>query len=106
LKMKSKFSHFVIFSFSHYLFNLFVNGNLFEVWIEFLKLQTLRVVLFVFNGNVTAGSGHIGVLLLGAFQDYLYTVSFLCHWYKFENMKISKCENEHIAPFSPFHTCL
>jgi hypothetical protein len=63
------------------LFDLFMNSYFLEVWVEFLQLQTLRIVLFVLSGDVTAGTRHAGCLLLSAFQNYLYTVSFLCHFY-------------------------
>ena len=61
------------------LLDFLVNGNLLEVGVEFLQLQTLRVVLLVLGGDVTARTRNARRLLLRALEDHLYPISFLCH---------------------------
>lgn len=56
-----------------------MNSHLLEDRVEFFQLKTLRVVLLVFYRDVAAGAGLTTGLMLGAFQDHLYTVTFLCH---------------------------
>ena len=50
-----------------------------EDGIELFQFQALRIVLFVLDRNVAAGTGLTTCLVLGAFQDHLYSVAFLCH---------------------------
>jgi hypothetical protein len=56
-----------------------VNGVLLHDRVEFLQLDALRSILFVLAGNVTAGTGQSTVLMLSAFHDYLYAISFFSH---------------------------
>lgn len=63
----------------HFLFDLFVNGYFFEDRVEFLQLYSFRSVLTVFCGDVARGASYTRVFMLGAFQYYLYAVSFLGH---------------------------
>ena len=63
----------------HQLLDLFVNSNLLQDGVVLLQLQPLRVVLLVFYRDITAGAGLTTCFVLSAFQDYLNTVTFLCH---------------------------
>lgn len=61
------------------LLNLFVNRMLLQDRVVFFQLKPLRSVFAVLSGDVPAHSGHPAVLMLGAFQNYLHPVTFLCH---------------------------
>lgn len=56
-----------------------MNRNFFQNRVEFFQLKPFRCVLFVFGSDVPAGTGLATGLMLGAFQNYLYSVAFLCH---------------------------
>ena len=50
-----------------------------EDGVIFLDLQTVRRVFFILGGNIPGSSGHTRLLMLCAFQYYLYSVAFFCH---------------------------
>ena len=58
-----------------------MNGNLVEVRVVLLALETLRGVLLVLGGDVTRHSRYTAFFLLSALEDDLHPVSFcfLCH---------------------------
>lgn len=63
------------------LFNFFVNGYSSQNGVVFFQLQTLSGVFSVFGGNITRHAGQTTIFLFGAFENYLYSItfSFLCH---------------------------
>ena len=61
------------------LFYLFVSGHTLEDGVEFFQFHPVGRVLFVLGGDVPGGAGHPRPFVLGAFQDNLYSVAFLCH---------------------------
>src|SRR5687768_8962752 len=75
--MKYAYLHIGIFA---YLFNFFVNSYFLQDRVEFFKFQSFRIVLFVFYRDVTAGTWLTTCFVLSTFHNYLYTVSFLCHF--------------------------
>ena len=58
-----------------------MNSHFLQVRVVLLELQTLRGVLFVLSGDVTAHAGNSTILLLGALEDNLHSSVFilLCH---------------------------
>ena len=62
-------------------FDFFVNGYSLENGVVFLQLQAVGGILSVLGGNVTRSAGHTACLVLGAFKNHLYSItfSFLCH---------------------------
>lgn len=56
-----------------------MNSYFFQDRVVLLQLQALGVVLLVLDRNITAGAGLAAVFVLGALQDHLYAVTFLCH---------------------------
>ena len=61
------------------LLNLFVNGHTLEDGIVFLQLHTIGRILLVLGCDITRSTGHSGLLVLGALENYLNAVSFLGH---------------------------
>lgn len=61
------------------LLDLFVNGHLPEDGVVFLQLHALGRILPVLGGDVAGSAWLTRGLMLGAFQDHLYTVPFLSH---------------------------
>ena len=63
------------------LFNFFVNGYSSQNGVVFFQLQTLSGVFSVFGGNITRHTGQTTIFLFGAFENYLYSITFcfLCH---------------------------
>ena len=72
------------------LLDLFVNSYLLQVCVELLQLKTLGVVLLVLGRDIAAGAWYRRVLLLGALQDYLDAVAFLCHCDAFKKLLIKR----------------
>ncbi len=58
-----------------------MNSHALEDRIVLLQLKTLGRVLSVLGSDVAGGPGHTTILVLGTFEDDLYSVSFsfLCH---------------------------
>ena len=54
-------------------------GHTLEDRVEFLQFHPVRRVLLVLGGDIPGSSGHTGLLVLGALEDHLYSVAFLCH---------------------------
>ena len=63
------------------LLDLFVNGHLFENGIEFLQLESLRIVLLILYRDIAAGTGLTTCFVLGALHYYLYSAAFFSHDY-------------------------
>ena len=61
------------------LFDFLVNGDLVEIRIVFLHLETVGSVLLVLGGDIAGDTGNTALLLFGAFQNDLHSVTFLCH---------------------------
>lgn len=61
------------------LFDLFVEGVLAQHRVVLLQFDAIRGVLPVLGGDVSGSSGHARILMLGAFQNHLYTVAFFGH---------------------------
>ncbi len=61
------------------LLDFFMDRYLLEIRIVLLQLNAVGGVLAVFGGNVPGSAGDVGRLLLGALQNYLHPVAFLCH---------------------------
>jgi len=61
------------------LLNFFVKGHFFHHRIVFFQFNTLGSVFPVFGGDVAAHAGQPAVFMLGALQNHLNAVSFLCH---------------------------
>lgn len=56
-----------------------MNSYFFQSRVVFFQLDALGGVLFIFGGNVAAGTGEAGCFVLGTFENHLNPVSFLCH---------------------------
>ena len=58
-----------------------MNSHFLQVRVVLLELQTLRGVLFVLSGDITAHARNTTILLLGALEDNLHSSVFilLCH---------------------------
>ena len=58
-----------------------MNSHFLQVRVVLLELQTLRGILFVLSGDITAHARNTTILLLGALEDNLHSSVFilLCH---------------------------
>ena len=50
-----------------------------EDGIKLLYLHPVWGILFILRGNIPGGPGHARFLVLGALQNHLYSIAFLCH---------------------------
>jgi len=68
------------------LFNFFVYGYFFQNAIVLFQFDTLRSIFLVLGSDITGSAGHTTVLVLCAFQNYLYPVTFLSHCSAVKNL--------------------
>lgn len=61
------------------LLDFFVNGVLAQRRVEFFQLEALRGSFLILRGDVTAGTRLAAGFVLGALEDHLDPVFFLCH---------------------------
>jgi hypothetical protein len=73
------------------LLDLLVSGYLLEDRVVLLQLYPVRTVLLVLGGDIPGCSMHTAVLVLGALEDHLDSVTFLSHFIPLLLNKGCKC---------------
>lgn len=61
------------------LFNFLMYRHLFQNRVEFLQLHSIRRILFILGSDISWSPRLSTVLMLGALQNHLNSISFLCH---------------------------
>ena len=65
------------------LLDFFVNRHLFKDGVVLLHFQTIGRILLVLRRDVTGSAGLTAGLVLGALEDDLNAIAFLCHFLKY-----------------------